>query len=299
MAAGYAVLLPPEHLCCGYPLLAAGAHDAFAENQDRNISRLKALAEEAAAKGFPVGRVLTSCGSCRDGMERHFIPQVFPSVDGNKVELSDVAWFLMHTLPPAARQDAGSAYGTGRAASCALNGKGAGKKADADAAREILYHSPCHAEVPGLHKVKAGKLYAAAAAEHLGLAVRISPDCCGESGLGAMTSPAIYNKIRGAKTAQLERDLADMDKDAPVVVGCPSCKMGISRILLQQDKRRRVLHLLEFTAERLMGRDWRKKCAKLLAGTSGEGGLRRADMAGIPDLQLSDAENRDADDEHA
>ena len=300
LAAGYAVILPPEHLCCGYPLLASGAHDAFAVNQDRNISRLKALAEEAAGKGFPVERVLTACGSCRDGMERHFLPQVFPQVEGKRVEISDVAWFLMQTLPPAARHDAGSAYGTTRAAGCALNGKnGNGRKSEPDTLRQILYHSPCHTEVPGMHKVKAGKLYAAAVAEHLGLAVRVSPGCCGESGLGAMTSPAIYNKIRSAKAAQLELDTAELDREAPVIVGCPSCKMGLTRILMQQDTRRRVLHLLEFMTERLMGRDWRKKCVKLLAHTTNENGLRVADMARIPDLQLSEAENREADDEQA
>ena len=290
LGAGYAVLLPPEHLCCGYPLLAAGAHDAFAENQDRNITRLKALVEEAAAKGYHVDTVLTSCGSCRDGMERHFLPHVFPKIAGQSAALSDVAWFLMRHLPPVGP----TTNGAGRAAP----GKnGNGRKSDGEEIREILYHSPCHAEVPGMHKVKAGKLYASAAAEHLGLAVRVSPGCCGESGLGAMTSPTIYNKIRNAKAAQLERDLVDLDPNAPVVVGCPSCKMGITRILLQQDKRRRVLHLLEFTAERLMGRNWRKKCIKLLAGIPAENGLRRADMARIPDLQLTEVESRDNDDQ--
>ncbi len=299
LAAGYAVLLPPEHLCCGYPLLAAGAHDAFAENQDRNITRLKQMAAGAAERGFPVGRVLTACGSCRDGMERHFIPQVFPAVEGKKVELSDVAWFLMQALPPAARHDAASAYGMGRAASCALGKNGNGRKSGNGEIREILYHSPCHAEVPGMHKVKAGKLYASAIAEHLGPAVRVGSGCCGESGLGAMTSPAIYNKIRNAKAARLEKDLAGLEANAPVIVGCPSCKMGITRILLQQDKRRRVLHLLEFAAERLIGPNWRKKCAKLLGGAPEREGLRRVDMALLPDLQLSEAESRESDDEQS
>ena len=193
----------------------------------------------------------------------------------------------MRNLPP-------SGNGSGRAG---LGRNGNGRKSNGEEIREILYHSPCHAEVPGMHKVKAGKLYASAAAEHLGLAVRVSPGCCGESGLGAMTSPTIYNKIRSAKAAQLERDLVDLDPNAPVVVGCPSCKMGITRILLQQDKRRRVLHLLEFTAERLMGRDWRRKCIKLLAGIPAENGLRRADMTRIPDLQLTETESRDNDDD--
>ena len=43
---------------------------------------------------------------------------------------------------------------------------------------------------------------------------------CGESGMGAMTSPEIYNLLRERKRARLARAFAD-GRDGPVIVGCP------------------------------------------------------------------------------
>ena len=76
----------------------------------------------------------------------------------------------------------------------------------------------------------------------------ISPHCCGESGLGAMTSPKIYNRLRQRKKEQLTHDLDGYAPEAPIVVGCPSCKIGVSRSLLEMDASREVLHTLEFLA---------------------------------------------------
>ena len=288
--AGYAVVLPEKHLCCGYPLLAAGAQDAFAENQDRNIRHLRALAQKAAELDLPISHVLTACGSCRDGMERHFIPEVFPSVEGKNVRLSDVAHFLFSVIPALPPQPA--------PAEEKRNGRkeAANGQAFADSSRRVLYHSPCHAEVPGVHKAKAAGIYARELAEHTGAQVSISPGCCGESGMGAMTSPAIYNQLRTRKAAQLERDLTDMPDDAPVIVGCPSCKMGLCRIFLQQGQKRRVLHTLEFLAEQLAGPRWSRKFKKLLRAGTVQGDLRLVDMAALPDVQLTDAEALEDDD---
>ncbi len=273
LAAGYAVVLPEKHLCCGYPLLAAGEHDAFAVNQDRNITHLRQLAGKAAELGFAVTRVLTSCGSCRDGMERHFIPEVFPKTQGKGVALTDVAHFLLEQLGPD--------YGKG-------SDKGP---------RAVLYHAPCHAELPGVHKARAAGLYAAEIAARLGAPVRVSPGCCGESGMGAMTSPAIYNKLREKKAGQLARDLAGMPADAPVIVSCPSCKMGLTRILMRQDKNRRVLHLLEYLAADLAGDRWARKLGKLLGGGAAQNGVRRVNMGDLASVQLTEAEGREEEHE--
>lgn len=51
--------------------------------------------------------------------------------------------------------------------------------------------------------------------------VRIAPFCCGESGLGALSSPKIRNRLRPQKE-QLARDLAGYPVDNPIVVGYPS-----------------------------------------------------------------------------
>lgn len=265
LRAGYAVMLPEKHLCCGYPLLAAGAHDAFAVNQDLNITHLRNMAAKAKQLGYPISHVLTACGSCRDGMERHFIPEVFPKNGDQQVILSDVTYFLLGVTQSLKEQG----ISTGDLS-------------------PLLYHSPCHAEVSGVHKAKAGGLYAAALAEYTGRKVQVSPGCCGESGLGAMTSPAIYNKIRGKKSAQLERDLENIEAQTPIIVGCPSCKMGLTRILMNKDEKRKVLHTLEFFAEHVSGENWRRKFIKLLRSSINVDGKRVVDMQSLPALQVSE-----------
>lgn len=264
LSSGYAVMLPEDHLCCGYPLLAGGEHEAFAVNQDRNVTHLRALAKKAAGLGYPVTHVLTSCGSCRDGMERHFIPQVFPGHAAGDVQLADMAAFLLSVLPPLQR-----------------NGHGHDR---------LLYHAPCHAESPGVNKAVAGARYAEALAGHTGSRVIVSPGCCGESGMGAMTSPAIYNNLRARKAARLETDLALVNAQAPVLVSCPSCKMGLLRIFMQGGDRRRVLHVLEYLAEQLAGPRWRRKFAKLLRSSIIEKDLRRVNMAALAGVQLGEAD---------
>ena len=275
LSAGYAVLLPEQHLCCGYPLLAAGEHEAFAVNQDRNVTHLRALAQKAASLGHPVSHVLTACGSCRDGMERHFIPEIFPKVGGSSVQVRDMADFLFT-----------AAHGDFLKKS-APGGIGEVKR--------LLYHAPCHAESPGVHKAKAAGLYARALADTIGVQVAVSPGCCGESGMGAMTSPLIYNKIRAKKAETLEGELAGLAPDAPLVVSCPSCKIGITRILMGKKDKRRVLHTLEYLAERLEGPRWSRKFKKLLRSYVIQGDLRKVDMAALASVQLSEAEAADED----
>ena len=272
LSAGYAVVLPEQHLCCGYPLLAAGEHEAFAVNQDRNVTHLRGLAQKVAGLGHPVTHVLTACGSCRDGMERHFIPEIFPKVEGSPVQLHDMADFLFNTARGDFPQN--GANGPGR----------------------LLYHTPCHTESPGVHKAKAAGIYARALAEHTGAQVSVSPGCCGESGMGAMTSPHIYNKIRARKAEQLEDELAALPADAPIIVSCPSCKIGISRILMGKKDKRRVLHTLEYLAERLDGPRWSRKFKKLLRSYVVQENLRMVNMADLAAVQLTEAEANDSED---
>jgi FAD/FMN-containing dehydrogenase/Fe-S oxidoreductase len=290
--AGYAVILPERHQCCGYPLLAAGAHDAFAENQDRNIRDLRVLAQKAAGLGLPVSHLLTACGSCRDGMERHFIGDILPKNGGRSVHIHDAACFLFPLIPPSAGEKAARQEGA--------SGPGGRRKEGVhppETPGRILYHAPCHVEMPDVPKTKAADLYAEALAACSGARVEVSPGCCGESGLGAMTSPAIYNKIRERKAARLERDLRDLPQDSPVLVGCPSCKMGLCRIFLQQGQKRRVLHTLEFLAEQFAGPRWQRKAKKFLHAAGPRDGLRFVDMAALHDVPLTDNERPDEDDD--
>lgn len=288
--AGYAVVLPEKHLCCGYPLLASGSHEAFAMNQDNNIRALRALAEKAADKGFSIEYVLTSCGSCRDGMERHFVPEVFPPAQGHKVAVNDVAWFLLQHHPTLPQwQEAHPQHGMEQA--------GQAEQAAQQVPRHMLYHAPCHAEVPGMHKIKAGGQYAKAIGTFFGNKATLSPGCCGESGLGAITTPELYNKIRAKKSERLATELATLPEDAPIVVGCPSCKMGLTRILMGQGAKRRVLHTLELMAETLFGPAWKHTTRRTLRGTKMQDGIRLVNMGHVPPPTADDEERDDSADE--
>jgi hypothetical protein len=184
-------------------------------------------------------------------------------VDGTAVEMDDTAHFLFSCSSPP------------------MNKGGA-----------FLYHTPCHGEIPGISKVKVHDLYVAELSGHLGLKASVSPGCCSESGLGAISSPAIYNKLRDRKARQLGADLASLPKDAPILVSCPSCKLGLQRILMPRREDQRVLHTLEHLAALAFGPRWTRLCKKVLGGAPGENGLRRIslDKLGISGESPADAE---------
>ena len=89
-----------------------------------------------------------------------------------------------------------------------------------------------------------------------------------------MTSPEIYNKIRTKKRMTLEGAVTGLAMDIPVLVGCPSCKVGISRTFLQMQEKRPVLHTLEYLVEHIVGPDWKKQVKHHLAATRARNGLR-------------------------
>ncbi len=235
LEAGYAVALPREHMCCGYPLLASGSEEAFTTNQARNLYAIKKLMEEAATEGLRVTHVLTACGTCRDGLSRYQLETML----SRKLVHQDITQFLLDRLPPDAFP--------------------------ASTGQQLLYHSACHAEWSGIKGPKATQAYRQGLAKLTGADIALSPGCCGESGLGALTSPNIYNRIRQKKQEQLEQDLTTYSADAPVIVGCPSCKVGLSRCLLGMHDPHKVLHSLEYLAEQLHGPRWSKAFKKTVA----------------------------------
>lgn len=245
--AGYAVVLPQEHMCCGYPLLAAGMDNKYDQNRDKNIDLLRTQIDAACAQGLVVSHVITACGSCREGLEMYGLEHNL----GNEALLhKDMVQFLFERLEPS---------------HCA-NGQ------------PLLLHPACHAEWTGVHKAKASGIYQRALAEFTGVDVMLSAGCCGESGMGAMTTPAIYNKLRARKRQNLESDLLEYPADAPVLVGCPSCKVGIARTLLQMQEKRSVLHVVEYLAQRLHGNDWKKMVKKSVVESLNGGDVRIVDV---------------------
>lgn len=236
LKAGFAVAVPRPHLCCGYPLLAAGMEEAFERNREVTRRRLADLILGIRENGYDLKHVVTSCGSCRDGIERMELNSLVADV-----AQQDVVQLVLPLLE--ARPEA-------------LEGK------------KLLYHGACHCEWAGVHKVKGQNQLIRALGAFSGAGVALSPGCCGESGMGAVTSPQIYNILRQRKRARLEEALENYD--GPVVVGCPSCKIGIGRTLLAMHDKRPVLHSTEWLAQLLDGEDWRQVFRKKVNETRGD-----------------------------
>ncbi|MGM0645375.1 MAG: FAD-binding and (Fe-S)-binding domain-containing protein [Thermodesulfobacteriota bacterium] len=226
LASGTAVVMPPHHMCCGYPLLAAGCKEAYTQNRERVGEILRQQIRQATNRGLRVEHMLTACGTCRESLEDFGLESALT----NPGTHLDALQFLLQRLPSAPSE---------------LN--------------EVLYHVSCHAEFTGVAGQKAAAAYATALGEHLDTAVRQSPGCCGESGLGALTSPQIYNTLRERKVRQLTEDFGSYPAEAPILVGCPSCKVGLNRINVQQGWKREILHATEFLAQIHLGRDWMRR----------------------------------------
>jgi FAD/FMN-containing dehydrogenase/Fe-S oxidoreductase len=282
LKAGWAVTLPPEALCCGYPLLAAGLQETFEANLRHNSSKLQEYAKNVAKLGHPLSRTLTSCGSCRDGLERLLLTDIFNVANKDALEKAvtpvssqDAVQFLLEELPAP------------------------GLSAQMDQATPVLYHAACHTEWAGVNKKKAGALYVRAINDFAGLNLKLTSGCCGESGLGAISSPAIYNRLRERKIADLKLKLADTAPGAPVLVGCPSCKIGISRSLMQMHVERPVLHTVEYLAQRVFGAGWKVYCRKLIRQANCDGPLRIVDMDNAPRVSVpgQSVPERDQEDE--
>ncbi|WP_302608387.1 (Fe-S)-binding protein, partial [uncultured Desulfovibrio sp.] len=240
LRAGFAVAVPPRHLCCGYPLLAAGMDTAFEDNLAQNRQYLAAMLRNLAKQGFDCQYLVSSCGSCRDGLERLHLEEQFPAL-----QRRDVGQLTLPLLDKAA----------------ILPDQGRGP--------EVLYHGACHCEWADVHKIKGQQQLVRAMSDFSGLKVSLNPGCCGESGMGAMTSPQIYNLLRSRKRARLAGAF-EKGYDGPVVVGCPSCKIGIARSLMAMRDKRPVLHAAEWLAGLLDGEDRRQTFRKKVNETRGD-----------------------------
>lgn len=234
------IIIPPQHLCCGYPLLAAGLSKDFAENKGRNRQIIQSLLEQAAKAGKTPNFILTSCGTCREGLSSYGLTKPSANI---ALDQKDVLQYLIE------RRQTTNFF---------LNAP-------------VLFHGSCHAAWDGLPADKSAQLQAKELEKLLQNKVKISPGCCGESGLGALTSPAIYNTIRKRKTWQLKQELVESPPKTQVLVACPSCKVGLERIFRDNGLPFNVLHVLELLAELTGGKKWKKELSTLLLSAPSPG----------------------------
>ncbi|MFO7875813.1 MAG: FAD-binding and (Fe-S)-binding domain-containing protein [Desulfovermiculus sp.] len=236
-----AVIIPPRQQCCGYPLLVSGSQQEYRKTQEaanQGIVQALALADEHQIQ---LKAVLTSCGTCRESLQKT------KALSGKKSgpELLDVMQYV-HTQ-----------HGE-------LVNEMIKAREDNLPRHPLLLHTSCHSEWSGGAAHLSSQIYARALGLMLNTPIQLSPGCCGESGLGALTSPRIYNTIRHRKKEQLRLDTSEYPQELPVLVSCPSCKIGIKRILLDQEPERNVLHTVEYVNQVLFGPDWSRQFEKEL-----------------------------------
>ena len=243
---GHAVAVPPRHLCCGYPLLAAGMDTEYEDNMAQNRQYLASMLRNLIKQGFDVRYLATACGSCRDSLARMKLNEQFP-----QLEQKDVSQIVLPLL------------------------QHEGMEAPVAPGTNVLYHAACHCEWAGVPTLK-GQAQLTGALEQL-CKVKVStiPGCCGESGMGAVTSPTIYNLLRARKKERLAQAFEPQPQTGacyagPILVGCPPCKIGIARCLIQLKEKHPVLHVLEWLANQVDGEDRRQRFRRRANETRGD-----------------------------
>ncbi|HPA72451.1 MAG TPA: (Fe-S)-binding protein, partial [Spirochaetota bacterium] len=108
--AGVRVVLPPEYLCCGYPLLANGKTEQAELKSYDNRVKFHKMANIISY--MEIGHVLVTCGTCFEMLESYEMGNIFPDA-----EIMDVSEYVRKN----------GLY----AAEGAPKGK-------------VLYHDPCH-----------------------------------------------------------------------------------------------------------------------------------------------------------
>ncbi len=230
---GHAVIVPQKHLCCGYPLLTTGSDGNYKENMARNIESLRQVIQDAENKGLHINTLLSACGSCRDSLHRYNLE----NSQGELLEQMDVTQLLVKSSDDCQI--------------CFAN------------EQRLIYHASCHPEWSGVKAIKSGVTVAGGLEKISGASITVSQGCCGESGTGAYSSPEIYNALRERKKERLATILPSFSPDTPILVGCPSCKIGIGRTLLNLKEegnakisKHPVIHSAEWLADTMFGKNW-------------------------------------------
>ena len=159
LKAGYAVAVPPSHLCCGYPLLAAGMETEYEDNKARDRQYLASMLRSLVQKGFACRRIVTSCPTCLDSLERFGLSEEFPDL-----EIIDAVQLALPRLEECVPVD---------------------ERRTLPAGTSLLYHGSCHCPWAGVHRVKGHQMLMKAVNAFSGAELVLSPGCCGESGMGA------------------------------------------------------------------------------------------------------------------
>ena len=203
--AGIRVVLPPEYLCCGYPLLANGkVKDAEIKSFENRVI-FHRMAETIGY--MDIHNVIVTCGTCYEMLGKYQIENIFQNSG-----ITDLSTFI-------AREN--------------LYHKNQSDK-------NLIYHDPCHSPLKDYGYRKAFNRI-------LDNDPAITPNCCGEGGTLALSTPGISVSLRARKASLIEDGMQE------VITTCPSCVQGLSKI---EDIN--GTHLSQYLARTFLGDSWKK-----------------------------------------
>ncbi len=187
---GVRVVLPPQSLCCGFPLKVNAKVKQAEEIALRNSIILTQIREMLGHIDF--ASVLVSCGTCREGLVEVGAESIFDC------PITDISAFIVKN----------------------------GWKGDGKEARTILYHTPCHDSFKGKGPTVLRQLYSGVrpvpnCCSEAGTLSLSRPDIAGAMRL---------RKREQLELAldSLESD-GSREEETIIATNCPSCITGLGR----------------------------------------------------------------------
>jgi Fe-S oxidoreductase len=203
--AGIRVVLPPEYLCCGYPLLANGKVKQAEMKSFENRVIFHRMAETIGY--MDIHDVIVTCGTCYEMLGKYQIENIFQNSGVN-----DLSSFI-------ARENL---------------------YRDNQSDRHLIYHDPCHSPLKDYGYKKAFDRI-------LANDPSLTPNCCGEGGTLALSTPGISVSLRERKSSLID------DGRQEVITTCPSCVQGLSKI-----EEIAGTHFSQYLARTFLGDSWKK-----------------------------------------
>lgn len=222
--AGVRVVIPPDYLCCGYPLLANGKKQQAEIKSYENRVIFHRMADTVGYMG--IEDVLVTCGTCHEMLGKYRLENIFPNAN-----LIDANEFI-------ARENL---YSTDQHD------------------MELLYHEPCHTPLKEYG-------YEETFEKLLNAKPVSAPNCCGEGGTMALSTPDISNSLRKRKGGNIATTMKKIEKTT-VLTTCPSCTQGLSKICEPVSIQGKSL--VVYLAETFLGKNWKKAFIKKVKNQKG------------------------------
>lgn len=211
---GVQVIIPPEFLCCGFPMLANGRTEMAEMKSHSNRVIFHKIND---AMGYlDISDVIISCGTCYEQLDSYDLSNIF---EGTR--LIEINEFVKDE----------NLYEFNKAE------------------KPLLYHEPCHSPMKKYGHDQTFQTF-------FDTKPNTTPNCCGDGGTLALSTPDISSQLRQRKTHLLTEYSPIENKKAEVLTTCPSCVQGLSKI--ENGINIKGKHLAVYLCEQLFGKNWQK-----------------------------------------